>query len=282
VNGFTKALQEAPAPPGYGIHAVGVCEAGGDVLAGLRRSLALPGEAPFPPTFLKAAEGQTVAGVAAVCRAIEEFGLQGQSFHHWGIIAAPRSLGRLAAAEVLHRYAVGGALKVSPFLIPHHSLHSVSGTISQALQAQGPNFGVGGHAGAVREGLLAAVTALHQAPPAGFWLVLSECDPEPRPDEEGDSTIPVTCRALALAFPANSAGREVLRLRLVHWDAAPAAVRPAPAPTVGELIQLVARLSRPSSWSRWSYSLGWGATLELTRAAASSETLPRGDLRHVA
>jgi hypothetical protein len=260
---------------GRPVAAYGVAEVPLAAVAGLRRSLGPPGQPPFPATFLKAAEDQTVVALAAVARAVEAGGLQQESLASWGVIAAPRSLGRLAAAEALHKFEQGGASKVSPFLVPHHSLHSMSGTISQGFRTYGPNFGVGGHSRAVVEGLLAALALLHEASATGLLLVLSECDPEPVPGREGASLAPILYRVLALAFRGSASDSARLRLRLIHGRQAGGA---APAPTVADVVQFLER--DKGSAAVWSCPVPWGATLELTRAAAQAVSpLP---FRHVA
>jgi hypothetical protein len=85
------------------------------------------------------------------------------------------------------------------------------------------------------------------------------------PDDAGACVVPVVYRALALGFGAGPTG-----LRLVPEK--PAEVV-APAPTVAELI---AFLGADGAGPRnWSYTLGWGARLELERP-------PAGGLRRVA
>jgi hypothetical protein len=280
VNGLVISAFPGPAavPPGHVAVALGAVEAPREAVPGLKRSLGLPGQPPFPPTLLKASEDQTVLALAAVARALEVFGLHGEPLTGWGVVAAPRSLGRLAAAEALYKFEQGGALKVSPFVVPHHSLHSVSGTVSQAFRMYGPNFGVGGNGAAVVEGLLAALAILDEGRVPGLWLILSECDPEPVPGRDGAGTNPVVYRALALALRPTAAGRELLRLRLVQ-DEANAAAAPAAPPTVAELIRFLSGGTQPGMWT---CPLGWGAWLEMTRSAAAAEAFARAPTRHVA
>src|SRR5205823_2855913 len=110
--------------------------------------------------------------------AIHRHGLAGTRFTDWGVLAAPRYLGRSAMAVALQRFAAEGAWGLSPHLIPHHSLHSVSGTISQALKINGPNIGVGGGPGSGAEAFLAATALLSAGQVPGVWVVLTGWDPE--------------------------------------------------------------------------------------------------------
>jgi hypothetical protein len=159
-----------------------------------------PGE-PLPPCFLKHADEQTVVGLCAVYRAIHEAGLSATCFRDWGIVAAPRFLGRSTMAAAVQRFAVEGAWGVSPHLIPHRSLHSVSGTISQALKIHGPNFGVGESA----EILLAATALLHGKRLPGVWVVLTCLEPELPPDQAGRLPIETQAVGQALALVRHKA-----------------------------------------------------------------------------
>jgi hypothetical protein len=170
---------------------------------------------PLPASFLKHADEQTVAGLAAVFKAIHLAGLQTTNFHDWGVAAAPRFLGRPAMAAALQRFGTEGAWGVSPHLIPHRSLHSISGTVSQALKIHGPNFGVGGGPGGVAEVLLAATAMLECQKLPGVWVVLTCLDPEQPPDQAGKPAEGTQCVGLALALmPIRTSGSRI-RLRVV-------------------------------------------------------------------
>lgn len=171
---------------------------------------------PLPASFLKHADEQTVAGLTAVYQAIERAGLQTTCYRDWGVLAAPRFLGRPAMAAALQRFQAEGAWGVSPHLIPHRSLHSISGTVSQALKIHGPNFGVGGGPGAVAEVLLAATAMLERKDLPGVWVVLTCLHPEMAPEASGRPAPGAQCVGMALALtPVRSSGSRI-RLRFVR------------------------------------------------------------------
>jgi hypothetical protein len=170
---------------------------------------------PLPASFLKHADEQTVAGLAAVYTAIHHGELEAIDFSDWGVVAAPRFLGRPAMAAALQRFQAEGAWGVSPHLIPHRSLHSISGTVSQALKIHGPNFGVGGGPGGVAEALLASAAMLEGQKLPGVWLVLTCLDPEQSPDEVGKPADGTYCLGLALALVPAAAHASPIRMRIV-------------------------------------------------------------------
>jgi hypothetical protein len=185
---------------------------------------------PLPASFLKHADEQTVVGLAAVYKAVHASGLQSTCFDDWGVVAAPRFFGRPAMAAALVRFQAEGAWGVSPHLIPHRSLHSMSGTVSQALKIHGPNFGVGGGPGAAAEALLAAAAMLEGQKLPGVWVVLSCLDPEQAPDETGRLAPGIRCVGLALALTPIRPSRSHIRLRVVCGASAPDGPRRASAP----------------------------------------------------
>lgn len=166
----------------------------------------------FPASFLKHSDDQTVVTLAAVGRAIEHHGLAGTNFADWAVVAAPRFLGRVTMVSALEKFFAEGAWGVSPHMIPHRSLHSVSGTVSQALGIHGPNFGVGGGPGCASEALLAAAALVECERHPGAWLVLSGNDPEPTVGSSGQTTNPGRCSAVALALRAAQAEWHGMRL----------------------------------------------------------------------
>lgn len=182
----------------------------------LRRNPGPSHREPLPACFLKHADEQTVAGLCAVYQAIQNGDLHTTDFRDWGVLAAPRFLGRPAMAAALQRFAAEGAWGVSPHLIPHRSLHSISGTVSQALKIHGPNFGVGGGPAGSVEVLLAATALLERKHLPGVWVVLTCLDPELPPDATGAMGPGTQAVGLALALmPIRRSGSR-LRLQIVR------------------------------------------------------------------
>jgi hypothetical protein len=172
----------------------------------------------LPASFLKHADEQTIAGLAAVYHAIHDYHLappgEPGPFRAWGALAAPRFLGRPTLVAALQRFNAEGAWGVSPHLIPHRSLHAISGTVSQALKIHGPNFGVGGGPSAAGEVLLAAAAMLECQHLPGIWVVLTGYDPECTPDEAGRALAATACVGLALALIPARPTWAGIRLRL--------------------------------------------------------------------
>ena len=113
-----------------------------DALAAWRGQLTGRTAGRLTASFVKHADEQTVAALAGVLQAAEDHGLHLSEMSAWGVLSAPRYFGRVALAQSMLRFAAEGAWGLSPHMIPHRSLHSVSGTISQALNLQGLNLGV--------------------------------------------------------------------------------------------------------------------------------------------
>jgi hypothetical protein len=167
-----------------------------------------------PPSLLRYADEQTIAGTAAVFTAMGVMGSHPERFEDWGVVAASRYLGRANLAVALRSFMAEGVWGTSPHLIPHFALHSASGTISLALGSHGPNLGVGGGRHAVSGGFLTALTWLATGVVPGVWLVLSGWSPELVPDPGGKPVDSGECMGLALALvgPGTEAGRPTFRI----------------------------------------------------------------------
>lgn len=165
-----------------------------------KKSLAIPGEAPFPPSFLKPSDEQTVAGVAAVLAAMKKLDRPKEDYCEWGVIAAPRFFGRKAGRDTIEKFESDGAWKVSPLFVAHNSMHALSGTICLALQTHGPNFCAGHALNHLAEGFLSALTFHHTYQPPGTWFVITLCDPEPFHADAGENSQGTVYHGLAMAL----------------------------------------------------------------------------------
>ena len=216
--------------------------------------------------FLKHADEQTIVSLLAIGRAIDEFGLDPRQMGDWAVIAAPRYIGRLAGAAILDRFARQGGSGVAPHTVAQNSLHSISGAASIALGTHGPNVGVGGGPWAIGDGLTAALTLLEPGHVPGVWLLLSQFEPEPVPDEVGRPLNDSVCHAVAMALVRRGSGPSQLTLR-PGTSAIRAAVARWPEPTVAEIAASIDAASRGRT-SRWNCWLPWGGRVELRLAAA--------------
>jgi hypothetical protein len=212
--------------------------------------------------------------MAAVLQAIHAHGLGAMRFTEWGVLAAPRFFGRVMLAHILLRYQAEGAWGMSPHVIPHRSLHSMSGTVSQALRIHGPNFGVGGGPGGVLEALRCATAMLHGDKVPGVWVVLTGWDPEPIPD--GTPVVPTgsECIGVALALTEARPGWRGARLCLVSAEQSPAeTTKPGHGrtPDLLSLEALMAALTVPDTkGATVVWQLEDGARLELERVGTRS------------
>ncbi len=186
-----------------------------DSLAELRRNPEpLFGFAP-PPALLKHADEQTAVGLAAVYHACRDRGVDPTGFRDWGVLAAPRFLGQSMMAASLLRFQAEGAWGVSPHVIPHRSLHSISGTISHALKIKGPNLGVGGGPGGAAEAFLTAAALLERGRAPGVWVVLTLLHPDAPLSEAGAHPPGAEAVAWAVALTPAHLGWPGPRCRIV-------------------------------------------------------------------
>lgn len=234
-------------------------------LLALRQKAAPSLDRPLPAGLLKHGDEQTVAALAVTWRAIDHFGMNETPFAAWGILAGPRYLGRTAMAAAIDRFALEGAWGISPHLIPHRSLHSISGTLSQALQSHGANLGIGGGTEAVSELFLAAAALLEGDQLPGVWAVLTGWEPEPLPGTP--PAVPPICSAAALALTPARANFNGLRFRWLN-DGANVAAPPLSLETLCEALSA----ATPPVAAAWR--LDGGLRLELQRVGAGARTLP--------
>lgn len=265
------------------VRAWGAASAPADQIGTLRRTTTLP-DVKLEPGFLKNADDQTVLGFVALARAMTDYHLTPAQLQDWTVLGAPRFVGRPSMPQAMTRFAKSGPSSVSVHIIPHQSLHSLSGAISLALGTHGPNFGVGGGPGSVLEGLLTAATYLDPESSAGVLLCLTDWEPEPIPNEDGRFENPAVCHALVLALrsprdvhaadPSAMHGPRFL-LQLNASDGSARAASQAstgsdlwldPTIRVAELTRRLQQSNAPATeqtTSGWEFPFAWGATLKL-------------------
>jgi hypothetical protein len=238
----------------------------------LRKSI--PSWAPpeTPGHFFKYSDEQTIVAAQAVDRLIQAEGISTADCREWGVVVAPRYIGRLAGAGIFDRFRKRGDQGVSPHTLPQHSLHSPSGALSILLGTHGPNAGMGGGPNAFAEGLLGALTMFDLESTPGLWLVATEWNPEPLPDEQGEPATAAVCHGLAMLLrPASAAGlRGQLSLRTSHQ--AQAGIDLARRPTEVRLHQLVHALDIAAQRNLslgFEWQLRWGGRIEMRLEAAS-------------
>jgi len=274
-------------PTACAVEAFGVARVPVGEIAALRKSPGPLGAGrKIPPSLMKHADHQTVLGLAALLRAVHDSGWSDRSFADWGLIAAPRFLGRIVAAGAMDKFKKVGVPGMSPLIIPTLSLHAVAGSLSLALKAHGFNYGVGGGHGHLAEALLTGLAARDDNGVPGVWVVATQFSPEPVPDTAGNSTNASFGYGVALAITAATAANARLNLRVVPT----AAVHEGgdnrdvsgSEPASG-LVALAEFLSGPPALSRprrWYCPLPGGGAVELDDdpARAASTDGIRGSL----
>jgi hypothetical protein len=174
-------------------------------LAALRGNPGLPNDRALTPGFLKNSDDQTVLALAVISAAIHSLARPTDAYRDWGVVAAANLFGRAGTLRGLLNFRKDGAWGITPHMIPHHSLHAVSGTISQALQIHGPNFGIGGGPNAAAEAMLTAATLISEDDLPGLWVVMSGHESECLPNMEyPDAPIATKCLAVAVALQSPS------------------------------------------------------------------------------
>lgn len=208
-------------PTGCAVEAYGVVKVAAEEIAALRKAPGPLGGRTIPPSLLKHADHQTVLALAAVLRAVDDAGWQDRSFADWGLIAAPRFLGRILVAAAMERFKGRGVPGMSPLIIPTLSLHAVAGSLSLALKIHGFNYGVGGGHGHLGEALLTGLAARDDNGVPGVWVVATQFSPEPVPDVSGHATNASFGYGVALALSSSptAAARSRLNLRVVPTSA---------------------------------------------------------------
>lgn len=266
---MTAVTSRSTARP-HAIRAHAFIEARHAELAALRDA-ASPADAPaLPPRFLRHCDEHTVVAVRAVLAALPGLSVD---LARCGVVAAPCQAGRIATARSLSQLRVGGAVMVSPHIVPQCSLHSLAGAISVALGMHGPHIGVGGGPDALAEGLFTALTLLEPGAASGcdaVWLVATEWAAEPLLDPTGSPTGDPVCRAIALLVePDAAADAAALHVAIHH----PLAVAPQPADEFRtDLKAFAAALeccATGAALAGWTIACPWGGQIRMSAGAAS-------------
>ena len=222
---------------GLAHHAVLRVEAGR--LDAFRKSPAGGKGNPLTTGFLKHVDAQTILGMAAIDQALRDSCTAADSpmrdLRRWGVIGAPRFLGRAGLTPVIANFHLEGAWGVSPHHVPHRSLHSFSGTVSQAFGMRGPNFGAGGGPGCEIEGLLAAASTMAGTDLPGLWLLITRVEPELTPVNGCHIDPNSFVEAVALGFVPLAAGCP-LQLELTHGMPASESVEPFDLGTLAAML----------------------------------------------
>lgn len=167
-----------------------------------------PSGAPaLPARFLRHCDEQTVVAVRAVLDVLSRLD-EPPAAESCGVVAAPCQAGRISTARSLSQLRAGGAVTVSPHIVPQCSLHSVAGAVSVALGLHGPHVGIGGGPEALAEGLFAAVSFFEAGACTACWLVLSDWEREPHLDAAGGPLGDPVCRGLAMLLVPESVGSQ--------------------------------------------------------------------------
>lgn len=173
----------------------------------------LPPGRTMSPAILRYSDEQTVVGLAGVLRVLEDMPVPAEELKKWGVLSGPSFFGRKALTQALERYEQEGAWGINPHLVPHHSLHGLSGTISLALGLHGLNLGVGGGPEPTAEALRVAASFLEAELAPGIWVVLSGTDPEFIPGIPNDTSKP-TWLVVVLALVPDLSTESGLRIRV--------------------------------------------------------------------
>jgi hypothetical protein len=220
----TPPLQPAPGPEAHFNCALAACawlSVGFRDTSALRSQAAQAFQATLGAGVLKQADEQSLVALRAVRQALDDARMAPGSTSDWGMVASARTPGRRRVAEQLVKFHEQGAWAASPHIIPHCSLHSLAGLLSQALGIHGPNFGTGGMIGAESEAFWAAIALLYGENLPGVWVVLTGWDSEALSADDAH------CQAAVLGLRRLSGrGVDGGRVDTAHFSVGPDAVGP--------------------------------------------------------
>jgi hypothetical protein len=246
-----------------GIRTHAIVEAPLSAVAMLRDAPLPAGGPALPPRFLRHCDEQTVVAVRAVLDAIARLP-EPLPLDRCGVVGAPCQAGRIATARSLAQLRVGGAVTISPHIVPQCSLHSLAGAVSVALGMHGPHLGIGGGPDALAEGLFTALTLFHGGAAAhcdAVWLLASAWDTEPELDSSGEAINDPVCRAVALLLvPESGAAHDRLTLTL-HVPGTQSEA--AESTSLADFCRALDMCAVGSALTAWGISCPWGAEVRL-------------------
>ena len=249
--------------PDCGIRTHATVETSLSAVAALRDAPPPTGGPSLPPRFLRHCDEQTVVAVRAVQEAIARLP-EPLPLDRCGVVAAPCQAGRISTARSLAQLRVGGAVTVSPHIVPQCSLHSLAGAVSVALGMHGPHLGIGGGPDALAEGLFTAMTLFHGGAAAhcdAVWLLGSEWEKEPLLDASGEPTDDPVCRAVAmLLVPEAGEPHDRLTLTLHVPDTLPDDVE---CTSLADFCRALEMCAAGSALTAWGVFCPWGAEVRL-------------------
>jgi hypothetical protein len=238
------------------------------------RDQPVPAGAPaLPPRFLRHCDEQTVVGMRAVLEAIARHPAPRPAFDRYGVIGSSCAAGRIAAAQTLSQLKTGGAVVVSPHIVPQCSLHAPASAVSVALGMHGPTIGASGGPHALSEGLFTAFSFLQDATCDGIWLVVTEWDEEPRLDPAGKPLDDPLCRALALALVPAGDATAALTLHL-RRDAEIEAGLGQEAQSLAAFARALAMCAAGGVLASWSHACPWGAEIRVVARESAQPAVP--------
>jgi hypothetical protein len=150
--------------------------------------------------LVRHSDEQTVVALAAMKNSIEAAGWSERNFANWGVVASPRSFGRVKFDTAITRFRKVHAAGVHPLSVAHLSLHAMASTLSIAFGMHGPSLGVSGQTGHLGEVLLTGIGLIEREDIDGLWTVITEPDPESSLDEEGHFVRDATVQAAVLGM----------------------------------------------------------------------------------
>ena len=233
-----------------------------------------PERAPaLPSRFLRHCDEQTVVTVRAVLDVLSRLE-QPPAAESCGVVAAPCQAGRIVTARSLSQLRTGGAVTVSPHIVPQCSLHSIAGAVSVALGLHGPHLGIGGGPEALAEGLFAAFSLFECGACTSCWLLLSDWEREPALDAAGGPLGDPVCRGLALLLapePAACPGAARVVLAEPSGLVAPLSTDDEPV-DLAAFSRVIGMCAAGAALTAWGVPCPWPARIRLESRPAAPAT----------